>query len=261
MLNLHAVIYISGFIGSYALAYHQIMLIPSLVILGWCLFGLTSIGHELYHSNSKPWWGFFFLDLWSVRKGIWIERHNQFHHYHTWEEDEHEHLSEGGHIWNILKTGVVLVQTYRLLEPNIYNVLIMVFRLWFFSRINWWAIGLVYLVNTLCVTYFTFITHAAPVLDNSHKLSHKLAQIHRSVDIFPDNSWFMLLTGAFNLHTVHHLKPSICRDHMTSEHHRLKELHGEEYRVIYTWKQLYNHFNQRHRTFSSVKEWREAIDC
>src|SRR5579872_3395441 len=91
MLITHGIIYLVSFIFSYYFANNDIYKFINLVILGWSLFGLTSIGHELYHLKIDKknritnffvdLVGFCCLDLWGVSKENWIDRHNKWHHY------------------------------------------------------------------------------------------------------------------------------------------------------------------------------------
>lgn len=78
MLITHGIIYLITFTLSYYFACSDIYKFINTIILGWSIFGLTSVGHEIYHldinkKNTKHniilnIIGFFCLDLWSVSK-------------------------------------------------------------------------------------------------------------------------------------------------------------------------------------------------
>ena len=258
MLLGHSVVYSIIFIGSYTLSYLDIWPFFNLFLLGWSLLGLTSVGHELYHVRDPSSLGFFFLDLWSVRKENWIKKHNKWHHQNVWDEGEDEHQTDGNPIENLWHTAKVLIRTYSVLEFTWQNILLILFRISFFVQISWYAIFIVYLVNTVCVTYLTFIAHAAPVIQEQ-KDDFVMRQMHRSVDIFPNSQLFLFLTGAFNMHTAHHLCPSVTRDGLQQIHQKMKAKYPDDYRVINTWRQLWNLFLYRAVIFPDMKSWRQCI--
>jgi fatty acid desaturase len=257
----HGLGYAGIFILSYLLAYHQIYTFVSLIFLGWALFGLTSIGHEIYHQKDLTLLGnllgFCCLDLWSVRKSNWIERHNKWHHYNVWEEDEDEHMIDGNQIQNIWHTIKTLTHTYRLTERSVVNYLLVTFRMIFFTQISWWAPIIVYLTNVICVTYFTFITHCAPVIQPETNFVMK--QLHRSVDIFAQHGWVTFIMGGFNVHSVHHVSPTNIRDDFVELHQKFSQEYKQDYRTIETWSQLWRLFKYRYRKFSTTEEWHMII--
>jgi fatty acid desaturase len=261
ILTCHLIAYLSTFCYCYYQAYIGVYPLINLIILGWALFGLTSIGHEIYHmknpSASMSVLGFFCLDLWSVSKKNWIDRHNKWHHYNVYETDEDEHMIDGSILANLWHTVKTLIMTYRLLEISVSNILIIIFRIWFFTRISIYALPVVYLVNNFCVTYFTFIAHCAPVIDPSDNVH--LRQLHRSVDIFPGYWWVTFIMGAFNLHSTHHMYPDLTRDDMYDAHLELEDKYPKDIRIIDTWGQLYNLFKFKHIQFPDMATWKNKI--
>jgi fatty acid desaturase len=235
--------------------------LASLVILGWSLMGLTSIGHEIYHlkkrSKLHDLLGFFYLDLWSVPKNNWIERHNKWHHYNVHEPGEDEHLVEGSIIKNIINTALVLIKTYQLTEFSAKNILLISLRILIFNKLSPVALPIIYLTTTFCVSYFTFISHSAPVIIENE--SNSLKQVHRSVDIFPNNQLMIFLFGAFNMHTAHHLIPDKTRDDLYEVHQKMMLLYSKDYRVIETFSELVKLHKFRHVKFNNMIEWNEAI--
>ena len=262
MLVTHSIIYFTTFIVSYYLSYCDVYRFINLIILGWSLLGLTSIGHEIYHLEHNDSilfkiLGFICLDLWSVPRHIWILRHNKMHHYHPWDENEDEHMIKGSILTNFINTIIVLTKTYRLLEPSWVNILLMLFRIVFFSQISYYAIFVVYTTLTLCTTYLTFISHAAPVIIKNDP--PKLKQIHRSVDIFPGNYIWALITGGFNMHTAHHLKPDITRNGLYNIHTKYKKQYPDDYRTIDSFNELFRLVIYCYVEFESPNEWNEKI--
>lgn len=191
------------------------------------------------------------------QKKNWIERHNKWHHYNVREEGEDEHLIEGSQIKNFINTMIVLTKTYRLLEISWRNFLIILFRMFFFWQISFYALPVVYSTIIICTMYLTFITHCAPVINKND--TAELKQIHRSVDIFPQYSIVILLTGAFNMHTAHHLSPNTTRDGLLEIHNEYIEKYPVDYRVIRKPKHLLNFFLFRHVEFSCPAEWNKKI--
>ena len=245
MFKTHTLIYtfvfISSFIFSYYTNYISYKIFGS-IILGWSIFGLTSIGHELYHLDNltipEMIIGYLCLDLWSVRKSVWIRRHNKFHHHNVYDDGEDEHLIDGSIIKNIKHTIIILIKTYELLDFSLYNYLLILFRIYFFNLISWYSIIISYSVIIFCVTFFTFITHSAPIISSEE--NYKLKQLHRSVDIFPDSELTILIMGGFNVHSCHHFSPKSNRDKFSKLHKFLKSEYGENHRVINNFKELYN---------------------
>lgn len=261
MLIVHTIIYLVTFIISYYFAINGTYQFLNLIINGWSIFGLTSVGHEIYHLHNNSFltnlMGFICLDLWSVSRENWIERHNKWHHYNVWEDGEDEHMIMGSELRNLIHTTTTLVKTYKILEFSLRNLFLIIFRIIFFGLINPYAIFVVYSVVTFCVTYMTFITHSAVVIDDSD--DYIMRQLHRSVDIFP-NSWFTsLISGAFHMHTAHHLKPQVTRDNLYKINCEYTVKYPDDYRVINTWKELYNLFKYRGVVFSSMEEWNSCI--
>ena len=70
----HLLIYIGVFISSYyvSLYYHSII---SSLLLGWSIYGLTTIGHDLLHkpTSLNRFWAFFCLDAIIISSDEWIQ--------------------------------------------------------------------------------------------------------------------------------------------------------------------------------------------
>lgn len=261
MLTKHGIIYFISFIISYYLAYINYYQFINLIILGWSIFGLTSIGHEIYHLKKQNLLlniiGFCCLDLFSINKHNWVERHNKWHHYNVYEIGEDEHMIEGSHIKNFFNTIIVLSKTYNLFEFSFKNIILIIIRIIIFTNISLSALPIVYTTIIICVTYLTFIAHCAPVINDID--THELNQLHRSVDIFPNNSMITLFTGAFHMHTAHHLSPSTTRDNLYDVHYKYMDKYPLDYRTINTWKELCNLLKYGHMQFKTMDEWNAKI--
>jgi len=266
---LHSLCYITVFIVSYYFSWttnNHLFKIVWLCGLGWSIFGFTSIGHEIYHINNysnqkyKLFYdisGFIFMDLWSVNKHNWMMRHNEWHHKNLWEEGEEEHLMGLFEPKEFLNTALTLIKTYRLLNFSLSNILIICFRIWFFSLISWYAIFIVYINIIILVTCLTFITHSAPVIITDEKFIMK--QLHRSVDIFP-NSWLMfLIAGSFNIHGSHHVRPSLFRDDLYKTFVKLSTKYDRDYRYIETYRELFSLWKNRNKKYENLDFWYSEI--
>lgn len=256
----HCIIYLITFITTYYFAYFNIYRIPNLLILGWSLFGINTIGHEIYHlkrSTINNIFGFLFMDLWAASRKNWIEKHNKFHHYNLGENGEDEHLIEGSHIKNIINSFFVVVNNNQLLERSFKNFIFIFFRIIFFSQISWYAFFIVYFVNLLCISYFTLLAHTCQVVIENE--SFVLKQLHRTIDIFPQSYIYTLITGAFNLHTSHHLCPSVNRDGLHNIRITYKKVYPKDYREINTLTELKNLYLNRGKIFTSVDDWNFII--
>jgi len=272
MLYIHFCIYLLTFIISYTSAYNDWYHNTMCVLMGWAIFGFVSVGHELYHLRSRSWYqsllAFLCLDLWVVSGKVWVERHNKFHHVHVWEldNDEDEHMVAGGFLVNFWHAMVTLATTYRALKPSWSNTMLNLVRLYIFTRISYSAMFIVYTTVMLCVTYLTFIAHAAPVIiKDTHqqdgkegkedKESYNLKQMHRAVDIFPGSWWFSLLCGGFNTHAAHHLSPYETRDGLFALHTIYKNKYANDYRYVSTWYQLWQLYCFSYYQLTSMDDW------
>lgn len=235
------------------------------IVLGWSVFGFTSIGHELYHLDKlniiQKLIAFLYLDLWSVNKTTWVLRHNKWHHYNVYEEGEDEHMINGSLIKNYVHTITTLVKTYDLLQFSVTNYLLILFRILFFSQITWYCIFITYTIIILCVTHFTFITHSAPVICECNNSCVK--QLNRSVDIFPNSYLTLLIMGGFNLHSSHHCYPKCTRNELQIVHNKLRDKYPDNLKVIETFHEFYNLYKYRDRQFENMNEWARHIkdDC
>jgi fatty acid desaturase len=257
LLDTHLGIYVTAFIASFTSAYWNNYYYTSCLILGWSIFGLVSVGHELYHLHHRSILqsiiAFLCLDLWVVNGNVWVEKHNRYHHPNVWKEGEKEHMIGGSPVDNFFHTIIALATTYKVLLPTWSNLLLMTFRLWFFNLLGLQSAIIVYTTIIMCVTYLTFITHAAPVIDENEE--RDLKQMHRSIDIFPDSWLITLICGGFNIHAAHHLSPHKTRGELLSLHTYYKSKYPNDYRYITSWYQLWLLYKYRHFQFSNMKDW------
>lgn len=259
MLTAHTIIYFSTLLVSYLLVYLGWWIFY--LSLSWGLFGLVSVGHELYHlpvrTQSQELLAFCCLDLWVAPKAVWIRKHNKEHHLHVWEAYEEEHLVEGGLITNLIHTFTTLVSLYEVLTLRWESMILMLFRLLIFSPLGWYAIIIVYSLVTIFVTGLTFIAHTAPILREETAI---LKQVHRALDIFPYSSVMILLWGGFNLHATHHLAPTVTRDQLQLLHEKHRVKYGYDLRVITSWRELYRLYQLQGQTFPDLESWYVAME-
>lgn len=256
LLYWHLSFYSFTFFCSYLTIYSNFLPVVSSLLLGWSIFGLTSVGHELYHltkrSKLQSLLAFVCLDLWVTSGEIWMKSHNENHHQHVWSPGEEEHLIEGNIFINFFHTFKTLIKVYDVFNwKNRYSFL---FRLCFFAPLPIYATALVYSSVTFYVTFLTFIAHTAPILNENESYLSK--QMHRSVDIFASSSLMLLLCGGFNIHSAHHLNPSQTRGELFSLHQKNKNKNSIDYLCIDTPVELYRLYNNRHQQFSdSLSRW------
>lgn len=259
MLGEHFLVYLTTTGICYALVYFGYPF--GLLGLSWGIFGLVSVGHELYHLPKRTFFqtivAWCCLDLWVTSKKIWIDKHNHKHHIDTWGENDHEHLIEGSLFKNLVHTFWTLTGLYQVFDLTWTNLILMTLRILIFYPLPWYSLIFVYGLVTFWVTILTFIAHVGPVLRQDYNRARK--QLHRAVEIFPDSQLTTLIWGGFNLHASHHLNPTLTRDNLESTRKYYQRMYPDSYLIIDSWSELWKLYGQRGKTFASPEERRKAI--
>ena len=236
----HLFVYVTTFFMSYiySLQYNSIL---SSFIVGWSMYGMSTIGHDLLHLPTKynKRIAFFCMDMILFNSDDWIQIHNKNHHCDLKGDNDimrlkgDNLLTEWYHLLEISKNSTILQHLYRiplyylLYQLKLYQILCIYFSVFF------------------CLAYFTYITHSDSVISQYTRgsIQHNL---DNTWDIFPD-SWFCtLLFGGINVHATHHCYPTLSRGLLKDKSHYLSKKYPDNYRSITTLKQFYRLLKDRH---------------
>jgi len=264
VLYIHLLCYVLTFLSSYGTAYYSyhysslpMLHVLPCVSLGWSIFGLVSVGHELYHLHQRTQLQSILaalcLDLWATQGSTWVAVHNKQHHPHVWNAGEDEHLIAGNIFDNFFHTLLTLSTTYKIFQLTRYNLCLFLLRFLILVAISPYAIIVCYTVVITCVTYLTFITHAAPAIEVEQE-RHIIRQMQRSVDIFPKSKLSLLLWGGFNVHSAHHLSPFHTRDDLQRLHDFYRIRYPEHYCWVDSWQQLFTLYHNRYSISANSAE-------
>jgi len=260
----HAIIYMVIIFSMTNVVYNcnemTVKSIISSIVLGWGVYGWSSIGHDLLHSGYRKLACCLF-DTWLISSETWIIMHHALHHQNP--------CTNKDTMW--LRSNSIYSELYYLfIGPSIKNkkkneptsrskqapIWKMLLRIPFYTIcimfIKWQYLLITIISFRLCYGYLGFIGHCHAKTDYIQNEKWNIRQIQTSVDILPD-SWFCsLITGGLNAHIVHHLNPITSRSMAGKESAQNKIYYGEKYRVIQTWVDLWIFWKTRYNDPKSL---------
>jgi len=235
----HLSIYMMTSMTSYyvSLNYHSIL---SSILLGWGIYGITSIGHDLLHSPTKKnrCLAFICMDMLLLNSDEWIQVHNK---------DHHGGLKGVNDIMQ-LKGHNLVTEWYNLLEVSKNGSIIFhVWRIPFYIllyQLQWYQIMTIYGAIFFCMAYFTYITHSCSV-PSKYSVGSIQHNLDHTWDIFPESWFFSLLFGGINAHATHHCFPTCNRSEHKKKSRYLAQRYPEHYRCINNLTQLHALYSNR----------------
>lgn len=235
----HLCIYIITGITSYAYSLLQKSIV-SPILLGWSIYGMTSIGHDLLHNPTKKnrYIAFFCMDTLIINSDYWIQSHNKNHHYDL----------DGPNDIMKLKGENIFQEWYNLLEickeTKLKDHLYRIPFYYAMYHLQWFQLIEMYITVFFCLAYFTYITHSHSI-ETSYKKNTIEHNLSHTLDIFPESRFTNLLFGGINCHATHHCYPQCNRSQMYSKSRYLLKHYPEHYRSINTIKELYLLYKNR----------------
>ena len=240
----HLCVYITTFCMSYLYSLHYNSIIAPIIapcMIGWSMYGITTIGHDLLHVPTKynKRLAFFCMDMFLFTSDAWIQIHNKNHHGGLKGDKDimrlqgHNLLTEWYHLTEISNISTNMTQhIYRI---PLYYLL---------YQLKLYQILCIYGSSLFCLAYFTYITHSDSV-SSLYPRGSVQYNLDNTWDIFPD-SWFVcLLCGGINIHATHHCYPTLSRGLLMNQSHYISKKYPHNYRSITTWRQFYRLWNRR----------------
>jgi len=237
--SFHLCIYIVTGITSYTYSLLQKSII-SPILLGWSIYGMTSVGHDLLHipTIKNRYLAFFCMDTLIINSDYWIQSHNKLHHCDL----------DGPNDIMKLKGENIFQEWYNLLEickeTRLKDHLYRIPFYYAMYHLRWFQVIEMYITVFFCLAYFTYITHSHSI-ETSYKKNTIEHNLSHTLDIFPESRFVNLLFGGINCHATHHCYPQCNRSQMYSKSRYLSKHYPKHYRSINTIKELYLLYKNR----------------
>lgn len=235
----HLCIYVITGITSYIYSLLQYSII-SPILLGWSIYGMTSVGHDLLHNPTKlnRYLAFLCMDTLIINSDYWIQSHNKYHHCDL--DGENDIMKLKGE--NLFQEWYNLLEICKKtkLQDHLYRIPFY-YALYY---LHWFQVVEMYITVFFCLAYFTYITHSHSIKTSYKKntIEHNLSH---TIDIFPESKFVNLLFGGINCHATHHCYPQCNRSDMYLKSRYLSKHYPEHYRSINTIKELYSLYKYR----------------
>jgi len=235
----HLCIYVGTFASSY---YYSLMTesLMSALCLGWSIYGLTTIGHDLLHkpTTMNRCVAFVCMDMIILDSDSWIQQHNKDHHGDL----------KGDKDFMYIKGSTIFEEWYNLLDicktssPKCHMLRAPFYLL--LLQLRWYQIIETYITIFFCLAYFTYITHSDSI-PSKYPRGCLLHNLDNTWDIFPESRFITLLFGGLNVHATHHCFPTCGRSKLAEKSRYLATTYPDHYRSITTCKQLYHLYSHR----------------
>jgi len=268
---LHVVIYATTmFYSGYQLAHGGSLWWACL--FGWSYYCVFMIGHESCHHTMSPsrkvnnLLAYFTLDCLMVGSSVWKYWHHEVHHRKPMNKYPKDQMRLfGPNVFVETFCALTMVLKYWAMDfadsffqaPALYKIIAIAIRLRCLLTLPLNALIAWVVVTLWCVNYCALLTHAIASYPEETKTDGQrksktddiLHQLRTSLDLFPNSELAVFLSGALNLHCVHHVFPSLPRALHSMASNKLTKLFPTEHRAIHDFKHLAALWVLRHDEF------------